>query len=1235
MLKKLLYLILAFALLGGTLPVCMAQQEEPPAATPPAEGRADETAEGAQSTPDPLAPQAALQDGSQEVQSSADEEEFPPLLDPGHISDEAFFGQWDPGQNKWAREPLLQYEAYSGLGRVRQAAVEGNYAEAKDLLLAYYRSRDPDMAFQAKGNDKYSISAETVTEHIICFDQMDAVISQVTVKPDWDYYVADLSGDSKVRNSYMLFDVDMDGTTAEVVSRENAADCPAVLEVVANGVKKEYRASADTYISAGRNKNENYGASDTLYVREAAESDTIPFGGDTKRAYLQFDTSDLTGAEAITSIKLRIYARSAAEKEKKLFVLTTANEDQFKEMELTWAKHYPQAFNFKQTGFIWGLPEYTQGVWGTEFEWVNAVTRMFQSSALVGRYISTKNEKYAYAAMELAISMYTQQPSGRYPRILECGWRTTGVLRVIFGCLNSRYMTGETLTGLVKYMYAHAIELKDANEGGANWVSGQVNGFVRTCAYLPEISQPGWWEHAKTRLRGLYEKDMVNADGSYPEACSNYIVSTISEFRSAIELVTNIDGTDDPLYTFLIEKYRALSEYYFNMAMNYGDTIPYGDGSRNDIRSFAKTSHEFDPNPAFEYFSTKGLKGAAPAYTSRLYTGRPIAFLRSDWTPEGLSAAINADHGGSHSHYDDLALDVYAFGAPLLVDAGTSSYSPGSAAAESRLATRSHNTIEIDNKNQRTTGVQKPDSIAMKTNGLFDLVHAKTDDAYTGFDVNRKVLFLKKSGWIVSDYILPPAGAHTYRQAWHPDARNNLTVDPKTKVMRTNFSNQANISVVPADPESLEAVRDKEYLVTNDLPELEDYVRYERIDAEGPQTFDTVLYPDRLGTNTEIGVTRLQMEGVSTETATALSIDFDGDRTGTYYLCNETAFPQRTFGGFTYNGEMAYVEKKRDGSFVQAAITGGTSLIQGNCRLFWSEYPVEDLGLEWGPGVLYLYSSAEKPAGDLKVYAPGGIQKVVYNGEDVAFTYEDDTVTTRAEEKSGSGGGIPAGSPGGVGKPSGSLGGGFATPVPTPTPTASESPAPTPSETPDATPAPFTDITGHWAEKEIGQMAEAGILNGREQGKFCPDETVTRAEFTAILVKVLKLPLLEATGALFTDVPKDSWYAAAVEAAAEQGLVSGTGDGKFAPDREISRQEIAKLAAAACARYEQEKPPAGSLEQFADSGDIAPWALDAVAAAVGLGLMSGTQTDRFSPEERVTRAQAAVILYRLSKRIGT
>ncbi|MEK3868816.1 immunoglobulin-like domain-containing protein [Paenibacillus sp. FSL M7-0831] len=174
----------------------------------------------------------------------------------------------------------------------------------------------------------------------------------------------------------------------------------------------------------------------------------------------------------------------------------------------------------------------------------------------------------------------------------------------------------------------------------------------------------------------------------------------------------------------------------------------------------------------------------------------------------------------------------------------------------------------------------------------------------------------------------------------------------------------------------------------------------------------------------------------------------------------------------------------------------------------------------------------------------------------------------------------------------------------------------------------FADVNGHWAQEDIVLMANKLLIEGRGQGLFVPDDSVSRAEFAAMLVRALGLDDEPNGAAPFRDVAPGAWYAGAVRAAHEAQLIDGFQDGTFRPMEPITREQTAVMIVRAM-EYAGSAPVAdGTPKTFDDSADIAPWADAAVDRLTGASIIRGLSETTFGPREHVTRAQSAALLKR-------
>lgn len=173
---------------------------------------------------------------------------------------------------------------------------------------------------------------------------------------------------------------------------------------------------------------------------------------------------------------------------------------------------------------------------------------------------------------------------------------------------------------------------------------------------------------------------------------------------------------------------------------------------------------------------------------------------------------------------------------------------------------------------------------------------------------------------------------------------------------------------------------------------------------------------------------------------------------------------------------------------------------------------------------------------------------------------------------------------------------------------------------------PFNDIAGSFAKSEIVELVKEGVVDGTGNGKFEPKKNVTRAEFVTMTDRLLKLSSVQADMASFSDVAPKSWYYGWVEAAVQLGIAEGKSKTQFQPAANITRQEAAVLIVRAL-KVDPGTSSAGQLP-YTDSKQIASWASSYVMAAHTMGLMSGAK-GQFRPSDPMTREETAAVLDRV------
>ncbi len=170
---------------------------------------------------------------------------------------------------------------------------------------------------------------------------------------------------------------------------------------------------------------------------------------------------------------------------------------------------------------------------------------------------------------------------------------------------------------------------------------------------------------------------------------------------------------------------------------------------------------------------------------------------------------------------------------------------------------------------------------------------------------------------------------------------------------------------------------------------------------------------------------------------------------------------------------------------------------------------------------------------------------------------------------------------------------------------------------------PFEDVVeSAWYYPAVEFMYANGLMNGVSETEFNPMGKVTRAMMVTVLWRAAGCPEAE-TAATFTDVAADAWYAEAVAWAQAEGIVLGVTEELFAPDKFVTREQIATILWRACGEEEID------IElSFTDADTISPYAQAAMNWAVAYGIFQGDSKGNLNPTATATRAELATILMR-------
>jgi len=173
----------------------------------------------------------------------------------------------------------------------------------------------------------------------------------------------------------------------------------------------------------------------------------------------------------------------------------------------------------------------------------------------------------------------------------------------------------------------------------------------------------------------------------------------------------------------------------------------------------------------------------------------------------------------------------------------------------------------------------------------------------------------------------------------------------------------------------------------------------------------------------------------------------------------------------------------------------------------------------------------------------------------------------------------------------------------------------------------FNDVPANaWYHDFVTLVVHHGLFHGVGHRTFAPNAPMTRAMFIQVLANLegVNAANYSAGTAAFNDVAQGAWYYPAVQWASSVGVTTGVGEGNFAPNANVTREQMARLLNQ-YANHRSVNLPRGAATPFTDAGSVSSWATDDVAAIQAAGIIGGYPDGSFGPQRTATRAEVATI----------
>ena len=237
-------------------------------------------------------------------------------------------------------------------------------------------------------------------------------------------------------------------------------------------------------------------------------------------------------------------------------------------------------------------------------------------------------------------------------------------------------------------------------------------------------------------------------------------------------------------------------------------------------------------------------------------------------------------------------------------------------------------------------------------------------------------------------------------------------------------------------------------------------------------------------------------------------------------------------------------------------------------------------------------------------------------------------ISNRSQGGSGSsgggGGGSSSGSSGGGGSSRRSTGFGILNSVPMPQQTEAVEEKTT-----------FVDMAGYeWASESVEYLFKKGIINGKDDGHFAPQDNVTREEFLKMILAALDIPAMNTSGNRFYDVSYEAWYAGYINAGYEKGIINGIDDTSFGVGIPIKREDVTVIIYNALNSLNLIDEEASFTNDFTDGALISDYAQGAVSYMKQKNIISGYPDGSFKPAGSLTRAESAVAVKNVSEYVS-
>ena len=727
------------------------------------------------------------------------------FTDPGYDSDESFFGK-------------LDYRK-AGLKTVKKCVETGDYPGAKEELLQYFQRKH----FKRETFEKFPTGmSEMMISGVSTLQRCDRYYKGEFQVASEEYEEQKIPLQCESLSNGVTVTYDLCAKHNESIGIKIAGSAfedthmrPA-LEVVTAAGTKRFECQDSAVVGAGGSADRPLKLQKELYVKMFGEF----WGGGTFHSLIRFQIGGLKSAVERASLILYAKKDLALDGAKELLVLLFPQN--------TW-----DSSNVKWNDFKWqsanrgGLPE--PDAWdledGFDFEYLFQRVRFKHFPWLLEEYRQSGKEEILYYLIKTMTDFirakgmpYTYRPGqhehignawrddttsqtlcGGWPRGLDAAERIQAFASVFGELVQSRYMTAEICTGILKYTWdaCHALAFQSLTKPVTNLRQFEVMGLFKAAVVFSEFQeQPEWIKAVNQTLEDMM-LSVTLEDGTYNETTGGYNMSVCQNFIDFKKQCMENGYAQSEAFEARLKKF---ARYNVLLQGPDGESLQYGDqaAGRYEGIQFPELIEWFQ-DAELTYLLTRGKQGKRPEWTSYRFPVSGAAMLRSDWGRDAVYLFTQARGGGAHGHQDDNHITLLAGGRVLLTDAGIFTYTPDDPYRRWGVSPLAHNTVcinELEQEYWKGLGVCQE----FITAPFCDILTQSTS-RYRGFSYTRKIVFVKPAVFLVTDEIVPEdeTQENWYRQPWHMLPTAKISFDYKEKTIRSNDTDGPNILIQSLD----------------------------------------------------------------------------------------------------------------------------------------------------------------------------------------------------------------------------------------------------------------------------------------------------------------------------------------------------------------------------------------------------------------------------------------------------